>query len=186
MCNTNYLADMICPGCGFEEEFDITSLATAHVRDDEFFIEFSDFQWQRTNRCTCPECGFKGHVRDFVLASFCRAYGVQLKQPPAKVSAYPRAVRIILISNRDNCIFKLFRPAYAEGLMTVGEVFLDLVSAYQANNDYKDFLYEQDNMPDTEDSKALYAECRKTREHMLRLFGEDGFNRLWFDILYED
>lgn len=131
MCNTNYLADMICPGCGFEEEFNITSLATAHVRDDEFFIEFSDFQWQRTDRCTCPECGFKGHVRDFVLASFCRAYNVQLKQPPAKVSAYPRAVRIILISNRDNCIFKLFRPAYTEGLMTIGEVFLDLVSAYQ-------------------------------------------------------
>lgn len=126
-----------------------------------------------------------------VFEQFCTEHGVRLENcwnMPGKTGENTWRMSLQTDKGRHRFTLTLKRGVYVDISENSPRTALCALclAAYQANNDYKDFLYEQDNMPDTEGSKALYAECRKTREHMLRLFGEDGFNRLWFDILYED
>jgi hypothetical protein len=62
--NDNCLAGMRCPQCGAQEPFEIGVLCTAKVFDDGT-EETHDMEWDDTNACSCPACGFHGTVRDF-------------------------------------------------------------------------------------------------------------------------
>jgi hypothetical protein len=62
--NENCLEGMRCPKCKALEPFDISVLCTAKVFDDGT-EETHDMEWDDTNACSCPACGFQGLVRDF-------------------------------------------------------------------------------------------------------------------------
>lgn len=67
MANSNYLKGMLCPQCGFEEEFTITSTARVSVTDNELDVCFADFNWQPTDKCVCASCGRSGTVAAFTI-----------------------------------------------------------------------------------------------------------------------
>ena len=81
--NDNCLAGMRCPQCKSLEPFEICVLCTVQVRD-EGTEETHDMEWDDTNACSCPACGFHGTVRDFKVAS-------QKKRGAEKLVACPKA-----------------------------------------------------------------------------------------------
>jgi hypothetical protein len=68
MPNTNCLAGMKCPSCGYEECFDINVTTTVRMRDDGSDPDSgsgSDIEWDGTSLCHCGACSFFSQVKDF-------------------------------------------------------------------------------------------------------------------------
>ncbi len=124
-----------------------------------------------------------------VFDKFCTDNGVKmgnLLKVPDKVEENTWRVTIYAGDNRERFTFHPGHDFHISDDDLRNVLFALCFNAFQGNNDYKDFLYEQNSMPDTPEAQDLYTLARSTRQSMLKLFGEDGFNRLWFDILYED
>jgi hypothetical protein len=69
MTNTNCLAGIKCPECGYEDRFFICAPITADVTDDgsEIAKNRGDFEWDSDSRIECHDCGATGTVGRFSL-----------------------------------------------------------------------------------------------------------------------
>lgn len=59
MTNSNCLADIRCPKCGYEDEFYIRAESTVLVTDNgtEEVFDQGGYEWDESSPCTCRKCG---------------------------------------------------------------------------------------------------------------------------------
>ena len=72
--DTSCLADMCCPDCKQNDEFEIAVSVWAKVTD-EGSETFGDHEWDDNSVCRCPQCGWTGIVSELTVYSEEIAHG---------------------------------------------------------------------------------------------------------------
>jgi len=62
--NTNCLAGMKCPKCGYTRSFHIGCSTIAEVLDSGV-EDHGNMEWDAESYCLCGGCDFEGEVKDF-------------------------------------------------------------------------------------------------------------------------
>lgn len=63
--NTNCLEGLACPECGQADRLHISVTGMVEMTDDGFDGFLGDTEWDDTSYAVCPECEFRGTVREF-------------------------------------------------------------------------------------------------------------------------
>ncbi len=62
--NTNCLAGIACPRCGYDERFSIVGVCTFDVTDDGSEA-VGDHEWDDESTIVCASCSLLGKIKDF-------------------------------------------------------------------------------------------------------------------------
>ena len=65
MANTNCLAGIKCPQCGYEDKFRIECHVVMTVTDEGTEDIAGDVEWQDESWCVCANCERQGELRSF-------------------------------------------------------------------------------------------------------------------------